>query len=120
MNFNCSLGALKLAEQASRLAGVEKLMSFSIGDVSKYSPRLNRKNQIVVTNPPWDVRLEGGIEAWQGLGDFGRRELKGSRIWALSGNPDITRNIRLKSSMKIPLNAASVDLRFLRYDVRGD
>ena len=92
-------------------------MTFSVNDVADFSPPLKSDKRIAITNPPWDVRLEGGDEAWRGLGDFGRREFKGSRIWALSGNPSITRNIRMKSSLKIPLNSANVDLRFLRYDV---
>lgn len=92
-------------------------MTFSVGDVANFSPPVNSDTRIAITNPPWDVRLEGGDEAWRGLGEIGRRELKGSRIWALSGNPSITRNIRMKSSLKIPLNSANVDLRFLRYDV---
>lgn len=130
-------GALALANQAARFvtysrilaashlspmmhcraAGVSHLITFSSGDVGKYVPP-SRPN-VVITNPPWDMRLaEGADEAWHSLGDFARREMKERAVWALSGNPDISRHIKLKASVKMPINAASVDMRLLRYDVR--
>ena len=80
-----------------------------------YAPR--SQPALVVTNPPWDRRLEAAEEAWTKLGVFCKRAMRSRTVWALSGSPEISRHIQLKSSLKIPMNAASVDMRFLKYEV---
>jgi putative N6-adenine-specific DNA methylase len=111
-------GAVALAKQSARLARVSSFIAFSNVNAADYSPGVGV--QMAVTNPPWDLRLDGAEDSWTALGVFARREMQGSTVWALSGNPEITRHIRLKSSLKIPLSAASTQLRFLKYDVSKD
>jgi putative N6-adenine-specific DNA methylase len=110
-------GAIELAKTSAKIARVHKLIDFSNVDIASYRPSV--KPEVTITNPPWDLRLQEGAEtSWDSLGNFGKRELQDKTLWALSGNPTISQFIRLKSSLKVPLNAASVDMRFLKYEIR--
>jgi len=108
-------GAIELAVRAAGNAGVHRMIDFSCRDISDYQPK--SPADIVVTNPPWDMRLEGAGESWHKLGNFAREHLDGKTVWALSGNSEITRELRLKTSLRVPLSAAAVDLRFLKYEI---
>lgn len=57
--------------------------------------------RLVVTNPPWDNRIEGGEEAWTALGGFLKRDVSPGTAWVLSGAPQLTRNLRMKASRKV-------------------
>ena len=72
-----------------------------------------------MSNPPWDGRLDGAEEAWDALGSFLRREAPGATAHALTGNMAVTRNLRMRASSKRKLVSGGVDLRFLKYEVRG-
>lgn len=57
---------------------------------------------LVVTNPPWDLRLtEGAEESWTALGQWLKREAGGAQAWTLSGNPELTRALFMKASRKV-------------------
>jgi len=64
----------------------------------------------VVSNPPWDLRIEGADEAWAALGAFLRREASGSSdskssgdAWLLCGNPEATKALRMKAAAKVQI-----------------
>ena len=44
---------------------------------------------MVVSNPPWDIRIEGADEAWGALSSFLRREAAPSTAYLLSGNAEV-------------------------------
>lgn len=95
---------------------MDRLISFANGDAGAYAPPVTPS--VAITNPPWDLRLDGAPAAWEALGAFAKREMSEGVVWALSGNPEVSRHSRLKASLKIPLKAAAVDMRLLRYDIR--
>lgn len=111
-------GAVELAIRASAAAGVHKLISFACKDISEYIPKM--RPDMIITNPPWDIRLEGAGESWYKLGNFARQQLQGGTLWALSGNAEVTRNLRMPATHKIPFSSSSMDLRLLRYVVDND
>ncbi|KAH8069802.1 hypothetical protein JL721_5694 [Aureococcus anophagefferens] len=88
----------------------------SCGDAATLA---GRDTDVVVSNPPWDGRLDGAEEAWDALGSFLRREAPGATAHALTGNMAVTRNLRMRASSKRKLVSGGVDLRFLKYEVRG-
>ena len=110
-----SRSAIELAIRAAGAAGVHRMIEFTCKDVSTFEPSF--LPDVVITNPPWELRLEGAEEAWMKLGTFARKSLTGGKLWTLCGNADVTRSLGLRSARKIPINAASVDLRFIRYDI---
>lgn len=117
-------GALALAEDAARRAGVDHLISFSLGDAARLRlpPQLQQDGGVLcVTNPPWALRLEeGSPESWTSLGEFARCNLAGPSddLWVLAGNPGLLRYLDLDAPKGfLAMNAANVDMRFLHYQV---
>ena len=108
-------GNLALAERAASAAGVATSISFSAADAADYQPP--DAPQLVLTNPPWDVRLEGGEEAWRSLGQFLRRECGGARAWVLSGNKELTQHLRMRASSRLRIENAGSSLALISYDV---
>jgi hypothetical protein len=108
-------GNLALAERAASAAGVATSISFSAADAAAYQPP--DAPQLVLTNPPWDIRLEGGEEAWRSLGQFLRRECGGARAWVLSGNKELTQHLHMRASSRLRIENAGSSLALISYDV---
>eukprot|EP01041_Mallomonas_annulata_P005241 gene5241-10490_t len=108
-------GAMELAIRSAGAAGVHRMIDFSCKDVSEYVPKF--RSDIIVTNPPWDRRLQGADESWAKLGVFARGSPPGTVICALSGNDEVVRSSQLQPVDTFRFNAASVDLSFLKFVV---
>lgn len=111
-------GAVELAICAAADAGVHRLIDFSCRDVEDYRPKL--RPDVVVTNPPWDRRLDGADVAWTKLGHFSRAIMPGKSVWTLSGNDAVMQRIDLAQNRSFRFNAASVDLTFAKYCVEDE
>jgi len=112
-------GALKLARRDAQAAGVLDAIRFSHGDVETYRPE--RTPALVVTNPPWGLRLDPDDVAgsWARLGRFLKTQCDGATAWILSGCSEATRHLRLKAARKFPLRYGKLDCRILSYPIRG-
>uniref|UniRef100_A0A7S4B9C2 RanBP2-type domain-containing protein n=1 Tax=Chrysotila carterae TaxID=13221 RepID=A0A7S4B9C2_CHRCT len=108
-------GALALARRSAQAAGVDHCITFTQGEVADYVPEA--PPQLVVSNPPWNVRLEEGEAAWFDLGGFLRVEAAGCSAFLLSGNAELTRRLRMRANGKLPIEQADASLRLIRYDV---
>jgi len=116
-------GSIRLARESSALSGMDPLIRLSIGDAAEYSP--SRGLTLVVTNPPWDMRLttdtpEGGAAAWTALRGFLKRHTGppgsgGLPAWVLTGSMDLTRNLFMRRTRACTVEAGGVDLRWLHY-----
>ncbi|CAM9955913.1 unnamed protein product, partial [Scytosiphon promiscuus] len=115
-------GALSLAWRDAKAAGVEDCVTLFDEDVSRWRPPSSV--DLAVTNPPWDHRLDRDAEnSWHGLLEFLRREVAEKDAWVLSGNPALSRVLRMKSEQNIFLATGGVELRWLKYhlnEYRGD
>ncbi len=112
--------ALGLARKAARDAGVQELVRFQVASVDRLDAPRNPVT--VVTNPPYGIRLEDGPElhqSWRQLGSFLHRCAKGTSAWVLSGNRETTRELGLRASKKLEVRNASIECRFLQYEI-GD
>jgi putative N6-adenine-specific DNA methylase len=72
----------------------------SFQDVEKF------ENGVVVTNPPYGIRLGNNAEAqrlFKELGDFLKQKCKGSSAFIYSGDPSLRKSIGLKTTKRIPL-----------------
>ena len=122
--------AASLALSSIRSAGVGALVSLSEGDCIHWdlggdiNEEEIKKRDIIqgrtifVCNPPWGLRLTDDIdESWVSLREFLRREAGGCESWVLSGNKDLTKILRMRTSRKVPVQTAGEDLRWLQYHI---
>ena len=75
---------------------------------------------IVVTNPPWGVRLtEDVAESWEGLRHFLRDTCPKDRTeaWVLSGDKKATTQLKLRRDKMIPLQTGEQHLRWIQYTI---
>ena len=125
-------GALKLGRTDAEAAGVARDITFSEYDAADWHLRVSSdgfespgndaadtsRSTMVVSNPPWDLRIGGADEAWSTLGQLLRREsYHCSDAWFLCGNADVTRHLRMKAARRRPITSGGVDLRLLHYKV---
>jgi 23S rRNA G2445 N2-methylase RlmL len=116
-------GSIALAKAAAARAGVQDLIRFSCEDVENYEPIAGvavSPASMVVTNPPWDIRLEGAVLAWTKLGKALHRWKKNvvsgiPIVWTLTATRDLQKHLSpLKPDKLVHVKAASVDLLFSR------
>lgn len=110
--------ALALTRKAAGRAEVHHLLELHEGDIADFDP--GRPVHFVVTNPPYGARLGEGddLEAsWAGLGRWLKAHVGGGTAWILCGEPTLARNLRLKTSRKIPMWNGPIETRWLRYGV---
>ncbi len=78
------------------------------------------KKKIIITNPPYGIRLktETPIEnLYKEIGDFFKRELKGSAAFVYFGNRGLIKKIGLKPSFKKILYNGGLEGRLVKYDI---
>jgi putative N6-adenine-specific DNA methylase len=111
-------GAVGVAKKSARAAGLSHLMQFKIADATDFEPPY--APAVVVANPPWGERLGEGsdlVASWRALGTLLRR-CSGAHAYVLSGAPELTRHIGLRSSQRWPVRVGQLDARWLHYEMR--
>jgi len=113
-------GALAIARAAAGRAGVASLVRLVESDVERLEPPV--APGFVITNPPYGERLGEGAaleRTWRALGTFLKRRCDGARAHVLSGDPALSRHLRLRASRRWPVRNAGIDCRLLRYEIRA-
>ena len=111
-------GAVGIAKKSAQTAGLSHLMQFEIADAAVFEPPY--PPAVVVANPPWGERLGEGsdlVASWRALGTLLRR-CSGAHAYVLSGAPQLTRHIGLRSSQRWPVKIGQLDARWLHYEMR--
>jgi 23S rRNA (guanine2445-N2)-methyltransferase len=110
-------GAIGIAKTSAQAAGLGELVEFRVADAASFEPPF--EPALVVTNPPWGERVGEGddlIASWRALGTLLRR-CPGALAYVLSGAPELTRHIGLRSSQRWPVRIGQFDARWLRYEM---
>ena len=79
---------------------------------------INEEPGIVLCNPPYGKRIgdeQELIDLYSQLGDFLKQNCSGWTFWLLSGNPKLTKYLKMKASSKIPINNGGIDCRWIKY-----
>jgi putative N6-adenine-specific DNA methylase len=81
--------AIAMAKQNAARAGVDKLITFSVADATKFSRTTERGT--IVTNPPYGERMLEKREAQQLVKGFGNamRNLKGWDVYIISSDEEL-------------------------------
>ncbi len=78
------------------------------------------ENGIIVTNPPYGVRMGKGQSLdllYKELGDFLKQKCKGSAAYIYFGEREFIKRIGLKPAWKRPLRAGGLDGRLVKYEL---
>eukprot|EP00667_Euglena_gracilis_P005534 EG_transcript_5566 len=117
-----SESSTRLARECSHLSGMGPLIQLHTLDAAEWQVPV--PPTLVVTNPPWELRLKGDAEylaeAWGALRTFLRNNAgppgpAGLDAWVLSGNKDATRHLRMRKARSVAVEAGGVGLRLLHY-----
>ncbi len=112
----------KVFEQANvniSLAGLENYIELINNDF--LTLQLSCTPGIIICNPPYGKKLGDENELiylYEQMGIFLKNNFSGWEFWLLSGNPKLTKYLKMKSSLKIPVSNGGIDCRWIKYLVR--
>ena len=112
----------KVFEQANvniLLAGLENYIEIINNDFLEL--QLKCTPGIIICNPPYGKKLGDETELiclYEEMGIFLKNNFSGSEFWLLSGNPKLTKYLKMKSSLKIPVSNGGIDCRWIKYLIR--
>jgi putative N6-adenine-specific DNA methylase len=107
---------LKAARANLAAAGLEKVVSLKRANVLEISAPA--EEGIIVTNPPYGVRLgkqQELAELYPKLGDVLKKKFSGWRAYILSGDMRLPKLIRLAASKRTPLFNGALECRLFEY-----
>ncbi len=106
----------KQAQHNVHLANLERSISLVNNDFQDL--QLPSQKGLIVCNPPYGKRL-GCIDSlpslYERLGSFFKNNASGWELWLLSGDSELTRFLRMKSSRKFPISNGGIDCRWIKY-----
>ena len=108
--------ALKAARANLAASGLEKLVSLKQANVLEIARPVNEG--IIVTNPPYGVRLGEQrelAEFYPKLGDTLKKNFSGWRAYILSADMRLPKLIRLAASKRTPLFNGALECRLFEY-----
>ena len=112
----------KVFEQANvniSLAGLENYIELINNDF--LGLQLSCTPGIIICNPPYGKKLGDENELiclYEQMGIFLKNNFSGWEFWLLSGNPKLTKYLKMKSSLKIPVSNGGIDCRWIKYLIR--
>ena len=111
-----SADVLKAAQANLMAASLEKVVSLKRANVLEISAPA--KEGIIVTNPPYGVRLgeqQQLAELYPKLGDVLKKQFSGWRAYFLSADMRLPKLIRLAASKRTPLYNGALECRLFEY-----
>jgi len=112
----------KVFEQANvniSLAGLENYIELINNDF--LALQLSCTPGIIICNPPYGKKLGDEndlICLYEQMGIFLKNNFSGWEFWLLSGNPKLTKYLKMKSSLRIPVSNGGIDCRWIKYLIR--
>ena len=107
------------AELNKSLAGLENYIELINNDFLQL--QLKFTPGIIICNPPYGKKLGNENELiclYEEIGSFLKKNFSGWEFWILSGNPKLTKYLKMKSSLKIPVSNGGIDCRWIKYLIR--
>ena len=112
----------KVFEQAIiniSLAGLKNYIELINNDFLEL--KLKCTTGVIICNPPYGKKLGDENELiclYEQIGYFLKNNFSGWEFWLLSGNPELTKYLKMKSSLKIPISNGGIDCRWIKYLIR--
>ena len=111
-----SATVLKAAQANLTAAGLEKVVNLK--QVSVLDISAPAKEGIIVSNPPYGVRLgeqRALAEFYPKLGDVLKKQFSGWHVYLLSADMRLPKLIRLATSKRTPLYNGAIECRLFEY-----
>lgn len=102
----------------SKHAGVLELIKFRTTEIIDWIPF--SENGIIITNPPYGIRLhkiQGINKLYSDFGDILKSKCEGFNAYIICGNRDLIKKIGLKTSMKKPIRIGKLDGRLVGFEL---
>lgn len=110
--------AIDAAKHNAKLAGVEHLIEFQVGDFRDLD--LPEEPGVIVMNPEYGARLgeEKKLEGlYRQIGDFFKQKAAGYWAYVFTGNMKLSKRIGLRASRRIEFYNGPIDCRLLEYEL---
>ena len=101
------------------LAGLENYIDLKNEAFSRLN--FNSSKGLILCNPPYGKKLGNENELiflYSEIGDFLKTKFSGWEFWLLSGNPRLTKFLKMKSSLKVPISNGGINCRWIKYLIR--
>jgi 23S rRNA G2445 N2-methylase RlmL len=110
--------AVEATRRNALTAGVEHLIEFAVCDYSETA--VPDGNGIVIFNPEYGERM-GKIRelesVYTGIGDFLKQKCRGYNGYIFTGNPELAKNVGLRTKRRIPFFNGGIECRLLEYEL---
>ncbi|MDZ4660643.1 MAG: THUMP domain-containing protein [Pseudomonadota bacterium] len=116
--YDINSKAISIAKATAREAGVDHLIKFSRIDARMLTPPIDKG--IIIVNPPFGERMglsEQLKDVYRDLGHTLRTNFKGWECFLLSGNAELTQELKLKANEKHRVMNGPIQCRFLKYHI---
>ena len=108
--------ALDMAARNAQRAGVGHLIHWECGQFFDREPP--RSQGILITNPPYGVRLEGDASFFREMGNVFKRRYGGWTCYVYSGSEEGNKAIGLRPSKKVRIPNGSIPAVFMAFPMR--
>jgi putative N6-adenine-specific DNA methylase len=106
------------ARRNAERAGVRDLIALTRHDMADFNPPQGAG--VIVCNPPYGERM-GEVEAlkpfYRQIGDLFKQRCKGNTAWIFTGSQELSKNVGLKATRRIPLWNGPLECRLLKYEL---
>ena len=120
IGYDISGKAVKAARKNVAAAGLSDYIKIFKSGADMVENGFGDEKGVIVANPPYGERL-GSVEelrdTYRDLGYILKKEFSRWSCWILSGEPKLTPEIKMKSTVKMPVRNGRIDCRWIRYDI---
>ena len=114
---------VRAAQDNAQRAGLTRFIRFEQADLADCCPLGHERPGLVVTNPPYGLRLGGDSHLpalYALLGDILKRRFDGWQAAVFTGNPELGKRMGLRAKRFHTLYNGPVECRLLHFDVSGE
>lgn len=118
--YDVSGKAIANARKNATSAGVDDCIQFERKNIFEIELPEGTTG-VMILNPPYGERLgttDSLRDFYKDLGYILKQKFKGWDVWMLSGNPELSAQLRLKAERKIPVWNGPIECRLLHYSIR--
>ena len=114
--------ALEIARANAKRAKVEDIIEFSHQQVADLDMPATQGDTLVICNPPYGHRLQGGQDLGQLYGDIGAclQHLAPAKLAIISANPDLLHRLKLKRISRKDVKNGPLDCLFAIFETAGE